>query len=100
MGAVQGGGGLGKGIDPTSGTQSAKISTFNSSGQFTAQTHTTQVDLLVVAGGGAGNLDGGGGGAGGFRTITNNPVAGGTTYTVTVGAGGASNIASVSFIQK
>ena len=88
MGAVQGGGGLGKGIDPTSGTQSER-STFNSSGQFTAQTHTSQVDLLVVAGGGAGNLNGGGGGAGGFRSISNNPVAGGTTYTVTVGAGGS-----------
>ena len=52
MGAVQSGGGLGKGLDPTSGTQSAKTSTFQSSGQFTKQTHTTQVDLLVVAGGG------------------------------------------------
>ena len=54
-GAVQGGGGLGKAIDPSSGTQSAKVSTFNSSGQFTAQTHTSQVDLLVVGGGGSGN---------------------------------------------
>ena len=31
MGAVQSGGGLGKGLDPSSGTQSAKTSTFQSS---------------------------------------------------------------------
>ena len=56
--------GLCKGLDPSTGTQSAKTSTFQSSGQFTKQTHTTQVDLLVVGGGGGGRTNNGGGGGG------------------------------------
>jgi hypothetical protein len=44
------------------------------------------IEYLVV-GGGAGGL-GGGGGAGGFRTATGFAVSKGTTYTVTIGAGG------------
>ena len=47
------------------------------------------VEYLVVAGGGGGGTSGGGGGAGGFVTGTFTPVVTGTTYTVTVGAGGA-----------
>ena len=52
------------------------------------------VDYLLVAGGGAGGsttLSGGsgGGGAGGFLTATSYNVNFGTSYTVTVGAGGA-----------
>ena len=48
------------------------------------------VEYLVVAGGGAGGDQyGGGGGAGGFRTGTET-LTGSTSYTVTVGAGGAS----------
>jgi len=62
----------------------------------TANTYT--VEYLVVAGGGGGagiyNFAGGGGGAGGFRTGTGFTVSPGTTYTVTVGAGGAGNAAS------
>ena len=90
MGAVQSGGGLGKGIDPSSGTQSAKTSTFQSSGQFTKQTYTTQVDVLVVAGGGgASEGAGSAGGGGGFRKLTNSPVTTSDAIAVTVGAGGA-----------
>ena len=49
------------------------------------------VEYLVVAGGGGGAQSGagGGGGAGGFRTGTGLSVTAGTTYTVTVGSGGA-----------
>ena len=48
------------------------------------------VEYLVVAGGGSGGVDyGGGGGAGGFRTGTQALVID-TAYTITVGAGGAS----------
>ena len=47
-----------------------------------------KIEYLVVAGGGSGGLAGGGGGAGGYLTNTNHTVYAGTTYTVTVGAGG------------
>ena len=61
------------------------------------------VDFLVIAGGGSGgNNYGGGGGAGGYRNSYNNEPSGGnsssetaltiaegTSYTVTVGNGGA-----------
>ena len=43
---------------------SAKVTTFNSSGTFTAQA-TANTDFLVVAGGGAGAGSGGIGGGGG-----------------------------------
>jgi hypothetical protein len=49
------------------------------------------VEVLVVAGGGAGgggNYNGGGGGAGGLIYNSTFSVAAGTSYTVTVGAGG------------
>jgi hypothetical protein len=49
----------------------------------------TQVDYLIVGGGGGGGSTYGGGGAGGFRTGTGLSVTAGTTYTITVGAGGA-----------
>ena len=65
------------------------------------------VDYLVVAGGGAGGISyGGGGGAGGLRTSYGSTTGGGgsaentlslflgTSYTVTVGAGGASKTGS------
>ena len=45
------------------------------------------VDYLVVAGGGGGS-DYGGGGAGGYLTASGSAALPGTTYTVTVGAGG------------
>ena len=51
---------------------------------------TYSADFLVVGGGGAGGyLGGAGGGAGGYRTASSVTLNGGTTYTVTVGQGGA-----------
>ena len=50
---------------------------------------TYNIDYLVVAGGGA--SDQGGGGAGGYNTGTVS-VTGGTSYTITVGAGGAAGV--------
>ena len=72
----------------------ALATTFNSTGTFTAQAGTTEVEYLVVAGGGGGggnaNADSGGaGGAGGFRTATGYSVTGGSSIPVTVGGGGA-----------
>jgi hypothetical protein len=72
----------------------AVISTFNSTGTFTAQAGTTEVEYLVIAGagGGGGSANGnygGGGGAGGFRTATGLSVTGGSSIPVTVGAAGA-----------
>ena len=78
---------------------------YTSTKQFTitATAQNTTADFLVIAGGGAGggdNLDGGGG-AGGYRTSYGSTSGGGasaespltlnfgTTYTITVGAGGA-----------
>jgi len=55
----------------------------------------TSVEYLVVAGGGGGAgghgtaHGGGGGGAGGYRTATLTGLTAGTSYTVTVGAGGS-----------
>lgn len=81
---------------------SAKVTSFTSSGTFTAQA-TANVDYLVVGGGGGSgevtgsNSRGGGGGAGGYRASgfgpsplqgSAVPVVGGTGYTVTVGGGG------------
>ena len=68
----------------------------------TTPTTPYEVDFLAVAGGGGGNIyNGGGGGAGGLRTSYGSTSGGGTsaetnltfipntTYTITVGAGGA-----------
>ena len=69
-----------------------KAASFTSNGTFTPSVDGF-VEYLVIAGGGAGAADGsttngnGGGGAGGFRTGML-PVAGGTGYSITVGAGG------------
>jgi hypothetical protein len=79
-------------ISLTTGTSIQTFSTVGTT-SWTAPTGVTSVSYLVVAGGGGGggyggdNVGGGGGGAGGMRTgtLTVNP---GTTYTVTVGAGG------------
>jgi hypothetical protein len=62
---------------------------YKGSGSWVAPEGVTAVDWLVVAGGGGGGAAyAGGGGAGGFRTGTGLSVTAGTTYTVTVGAGG------------
>lgn len=58
---------------------------------FTPPVGVTSVQVLVVGGGGGGGgrFVGGGGGAGGLRSNSNYTVAVGTSYTVTVGRGGA-----------
>ena len=48
------GGVVGKVNEVTEITQDAVITTFNSSGNFTRATHTTEVTVLVLAGGGGG----------------------------------------------
>ena len=69
--------------------------TFTSSGSWTCPDGVSEVSYLVVAGGaGGGGAVGGGGGAGGFRTGTGLAVTAGTTYTVTVGSGGAGGAVS------
>jgi len=93
---------------PTGGTittsGSYRIHTFTSSSSFVVPSGTTLTDVeyLVIAGGGSGGTYGGGGGAGGYRSsVVGQPSGGGAsaesrltlsanTYTVTVGAGGAS----------
>jgi hypothetical protein len=69
---------------------------FQSSGTWTCPDGITEVEYLVVAGGGGGGARfGGGGGAGGYRTGTGFSVTAGTTYTVTVGAGGIGGLTSL-----
>jgi hypothetical protein len=87
------GGIVGK-FNPTSagpGTAAEKITTVNASGSFVAGTHTNQADILLIAGGGAvrGGPGGtGGGGAGGMVQRPAASITGGTTYPITIGAGG------------
>ena len=83
---------------------SYRIHTFTSTAYFVLN-HTTAVEYLVIAGGGGtgARRHGGGGGAGGYRTNVSGQASGGAssaeaalslnpnTYTVTIGAGGASN---------
>jgi hypothetical protein len=66
---------------------------YKGSGSWVAPEGVTAVDYLVVAGGGSVvavvvYAHGGGGGAGGYRTASGFSVTAGTTYTITVGAGG------------
>ena len=71
----------------------------NSTWKYLASTsYSYNIEYLVVAGGGAGGYsgNGGGGGAGGFRTATGFSLDVGTTYTVTIGAGGTSVAATSS----
>ena len=68
-----------------------KVHSFNSSGTFqiTILGSDAVVEYLVIAGGGGGGSNiGGGGGAGGYRTATGFSVSA-TTYSITIGAGGA-----------
>ena len=81
------GGIIGPVITPAAFNQSEQITTFNSTGIFTKQTYTNQVDVLLVAGGGGGASHfSPGGGGGGVREIADHPCAD-TEVTVTVGAG-------------
>ena len=84
---------------PSSGGAAAKsLSTvfINSTQSWTAPAGVTVVDLMLVGGGGAGggvvgggSGSAGGGGGGGGVVIHSVPVTPGTSYTVTIGAGGA-----------
>jgi len=68
---------------------------FISTGAFVPKRALT-ADVLVVAGGGGGgtrgNRGGGGGGAGGLVYTASQSFASGTSYTTTIGAGGASTV--------
>ena len=48
------GGIIGPDNDPTTSTQSAVITTFNSTGTLTTAAHTKELQYLIIAGGGAG----------------------------------------------
>jgi hypothetical protein len=77
-------------VSASGGTQSNvdgyRIHTFTTSSNVTILS-SGEVEYLVVAGGGGAGSQGGGG-AGGFRTATGLSVIAGSTFTVTVGAGG------------
>jgi hypothetical protein len=69
------------------------IHTFNSTGAF-VPSQSLSCDYLVVAGGGGGgaasaSAGGGGGGAGGYIYLTGQLFTANTSYTATIGAGGA-----------
>jgi len=88
-------GNYGTGVLFTSGAvpSATLTNTYTSSGTFLAP-FTGNVELLVVAGGGGGSYtnyatSGGGSGGGGLRYFATSAVVAGTSYTVTVGAGGA-----------
>ena len=63
---------------------------FTASGTFTPNRNLTADILVVAGGGGAGQNQSGGGGAGGLLGFTSQNLTA-TSYTVTVGAGGAGN---------
>jgi hypothetical protein len=72
------------------GTPTVITYTATGSNTWTAPSGVTSIQLLVVGGGGGGGFDGGGGGGGGgVLSYSNYPVAPGTTYTLSVGGGGA-----------
>lgn len=84
-------------LPAVSGGVTQKVSTFTSTGTFTAPSNCSSVQILLVGGGGAGGGGrsgsgqasiGGSGGGGQVlkRTLTVTP---GSSYTVTIGAGGS-----------
>ena len=90
------------GVNPTmtsSSTDTYKLTYINGNyyGQaiqnYKVPVSNPTVSYLVVAGGGGGAQKGGGGGAGGLLTGTTTLTTG-TTYTITVGAGGAGGTSS------
>jgi len=81
-------------IQATGGTittsGSYKIHTFTTSGTFNVTTPGSLSEFLIVAGGGGGgSAHGGGGGGGGLIYDNSEPFLTATSYTVTVGGGGA-----------
>ena len=77
----------------TGGTITSDVSYFYhtfKTGGFFVPNQALSCDVLVVAGGGGGGNSGsGGGGAGGLLGFTSQSLTSGTSYTATVGAGGA-----------
>jgi hypothetical protein len=59
---------------------------------WVAPTGVSEIEVLVVAGGGGGGRYGAGGGAGGLLYRSNYPVTAGSSYIVTIGAGGAGHV--------
>ena len=105
-----GGGGGGSSVTATGGTVTTyslsgttyKVHTFTSSGTFTVSGGSFSCDILVVAGGGGGgagyssmvDVPAGGGGAGGLITTTGVTFAS-SSYSITVGAGGAGQVGAL-----
>ena len=72
------------------GTPTVVSFTATGTSTWTAPSGVTSIQLLVVGGGGGGGFDGGGGGGGGgVLSYSNFAVTPGTTYSLSVGAGGA-----------
>jgi len=83
------------GANPTGGTiteySGFRVHTFTAAGSFITPSATGSVDVLLVGGGGAGGgRHGAGGGAGGMQTSAALSLGASTTFTATVGTGGAS----------
>ncbi len=62
-----------------------------STGSFSSDTSQDYEYLIVAGGGSGGRWHGSGGGAGGYRAGTDLSLVGGSTYTITVGAGAVQN---------
>jgi hypothetical protein len=71
------------------------IQSFTATGEWVCPTGVTEVEYLLLRVGGGGSSFGGGGAGGGFRTASGFSVSAGTTYTVTVGAGGVGAASSI-----
>ena len=84
-------------LNPVSGGVTQKVQEFTATGSFVTPSNCSAIEILLVGGGGGGgsarcntgNKNGGGGGAGGQVRKQSLVVTPGTTYTVTIGAGGA-----------
>jgi hypothetical protein len=70
------------------------IQSFTATGEWVCPTGVTEVEYLACVAGGGGGVRLVAAVAGGFRTGTGFSVTAGTTYTVTVGAGGRAGAAA------
>lgn len=82
------------GVRNFANADSYTVDSFISTSTWTAPAGITSIQLLMVGGGGAGGSGGQGGGGGGGAVYYNANVAvtPGTSYTITVGAGGAPSL--------
>lgn len=95
---------MGISVFPQVSGTSPKLDVFTSSGSWVCPSNVTVIDILAVAGGGGGGAAESGlvhcavsGGGGGGQVIRKNlSVTPGTTYTVTIGAGGLGSTSSTS----